>query len=135
MVINSSALLAGLLGEPDADRYFQAIDAVPSRTISAGSLLELYLVLEDRLGPLGGDQLDLFLLEADIKVIPFDRASGHRAAGVSPIRQGAASGAAHLWRLHVVRALEGDGRAVALQGRRLHEDRRGASARLAPRQS
>lgn len=73
MVIDSSALLAGLLGEPGADRYLQAIDAAPSRKISAGSVLELYLVLEDRLGGLGGDQLDLILLEAEIKVIPLDR--------------------------------------------------------------
>jgi ribonuclease VapC len=54
MVIDTSALLAVLLQEPDAGRVAQAIEAGPPRLLSAVSLLEASIVIESRKGDAGG---------------------------------------------------------------------------------
>ncbi len=53
MVIDTSALLAVLLQEPDAGRVAQAIEAAPLRLLSAASLLEASIVIESRKGEAG----------------------------------------------------------------------------------
>lgn len=74
MVIDTSALMAILLDEPDRPRFTAAIAAGPVRVISAGTLLEAGLVVESRLGEAGGRELDLLLHRADVQVVPVDRA-------------------------------------------------------------
>jgi ribonuclease VapC len=54
MVIDTSALVAVLVGEPDADRYEEAIDRDPVRLMSVASVLETAIVLENRYGEAGG---------------------------------------------------------------------------------
>lgn len=50
MVIDTSALVAILFAEPEADRFAEAIADDPSRLISAASLLEASIVLESERG-------------------------------------------------------------------------------------
>ena len=50
MVIDTSALVAILSLEPEAARLAQAIEADPTRLISAATLLEAGIVMEARLG-------------------------------------------------------------------------------------
>ena len=50
MVIDTSAVLAILFDEPEADDIEMAIDADPVRLISAASYLETAIVVESRLG-------------------------------------------------------------------------------------
>ena len=50
MVIDTSAVIAILLGEPGADRLLGAVSAAPDRLMSSASLVECGLVLQGRLG-------------------------------------------------------------------------------------
>jgi hypothetical protein len=48
MVIDSSAIIAILCDEPEAERFTKAIENDPTRLISAASLLETSIVIENR---------------------------------------------------------------------------------------
>lgn len=72
MVIDTSALVAVLLGEPAADRYEDAIDRDPARLMSVASVLETAIVLENRYGEAGGRELDLLIHRLPIQVIGVD---------------------------------------------------------------
>ena len=69
MVIDSSALMAILLSEPDAEQIERAINADPTRFISGVSVVETSMVVENRYGPIGGRELDLLLHNAAIEVV------------------------------------------------------------------
>ena len=70
MIIDTSAVVAILLAESDAARYERAISLAWPRRMSAVALLETTMVIEGRNGPDAGDDLDLFLQEADIELEP-----------------------------------------------------------------
>jgi ribonuclease VapC len=72
MVIDTSALLALLLDEPDAEAYRAALDEDEARLVSAATLLETAIVIEARKGEAGGRELDLLIHRAEIAVIPVD---------------------------------------------------------------
>jgi ribonuclease VapC len=71
MVIDTSALLAILLGEPEAEKFSAAIDADSRRLVSAASALEASIVIEVRKGPAGGRELDLLMHRAQMDIVPF----------------------------------------------------------------
>ncbi len=70
MIVDTSAVVAILLAESDAARYERAISLAWPRRMSAVALLETTMVIEGRSGPDAGDDLDLFLREADIELEP-----------------------------------------------------------------
>ena len=70
MTIDTSAILAILLREPDAERFARSITAASSRRISAATLLEATIVLESRFGPVAGHELDAFLSRAQLELEP-----------------------------------------------------------------
>jgi ribonuclease VapC len=72
VVIDTSALLVLLGNEPGAARFREAIEADPTRLISAATVLESSLVVESRWGEAGGRELDLLLLKARAELVPFD---------------------------------------------------------------
>lgn len=72
MVIDTSALVAVLLDEPDRRRFTQAIASTPIRVISAASVLEAGIVIESKLGEAGGRELDLLLHRAAVEVVAVD---------------------------------------------------------------
>lgn len=72
MVVDSSAILAILLGEADAATYAAAIEADPSPVMSAVSLLEITLVIGARKKEMGLALLDRFIDEGRIEVVAFD---------------------------------------------------------------
>ena len=72
MVIDASALLAILLGEPEADDFSRAIAADSRRLISALSVLEAAIVIHSRKGPAGGRELDLLLHSAAVTTVSLD---------------------------------------------------------------
>ena len=73
MVIDTSALLAVLLQEPDASRVAQAIETGSPRLLSAASLLEASIVIESRKGEAGGRELDLLIYRGGIEVVGVDQ--------------------------------------------------------------
>ena len=72
MVIDTSAVIAILFGEEDAERYSTAIDIDPTRLMSAASVLEACLVVERELGDEGIRELDILLLKVGIETIAFN---------------------------------------------------------------
>ena len=72
MIIDTSALLAILLDEPERRRYNELIEASGKRLLSAASLVEAGMVLEVRGGEAAGRELDLFLHRAKFEVVPLD---------------------------------------------------------------
>ena len=82
MIIDTSAVLAVLFREPDAERFARAITMAPSRRMSVATLVETTIVLESRSGPASGYELDAFLLEAGIELEPVtaDQAQAARRA-------------------------------------------------------
>ena len=72
MVVDTSALIALLLDEPEAEDFRVALEDDEKRLVSAGTLLEAALVIEARKGEAGGRELDLLLQKASFTVVPVD---------------------------------------------------------------
>ena len=72
MVIDTSAIVAIALNEPDAAELELRIADDPVRLISAATILETTMVLETRLGDAGGREFDLWLLKVGVEVVPVD---------------------------------------------------------------
>ncbi|MDQ2860078.1 MAG: type II toxin-antitoxin system VapC family toxin [Pseudomonadota bacterium] len=72
MVIDTSAIVAILLGEPQAERLAEAIEQGAPRRLSAASLLEASIVIEARKGEDGVRDLDLLVYRSGIEIVPFD---------------------------------------------------------------
>lgn len=70
MVIDTSALVAILLGEPEAEPFALAIAGDPGRLIVAFTALEAGIVMEAKKGEAGGRELDLLLHHARIDIVP-----------------------------------------------------------------
>lgn len=72
MVIDTSALLAIFLGEPERRGFLDAITQAETRWISAANTLETAIVLEARRGEAAGREFDLFLHQAKVHVVSVD---------------------------------------------------------------
>jgi len=72
MVIDTSALVAILLDEPERRAFNEKIEADPRRLVSAVTFVETALVIEARVGEAGGRELDLFLHRANVEMAPVD---------------------------------------------------------------
>lgn len=71
MIVDSSAILAILLREPEADRLSAALLASAFPRMSAPNFLELSMVSLSRRGPMGVTDVDLTLARFRIQVAPF----------------------------------------------------------------
>ena len=96
MVLDTSALLALLLDEPEAEEFRVAVEEDLTRLVSAATLLETAIVIEARKGELGGRELDALIQKADVVVVPVEAehvsearrayrrfGKGHHAAGLN----------------------------------------------------
>jgi ribonuclease VapC len=72
MVIDTSALLAILLDEPERRTFNEAIEAAESRRMSTATFVEVSIVIESRFGAEGLRDLDLFIERSGIELIPVD---------------------------------------------------------------
>ena len=72
MVLDTSALVALLLDEPEAEEFRAAVEEDTTRLVSAATLLETALIIEARKGEPGGRELDSLILKADIVVVAVD---------------------------------------------------------------
>lgn len=72
MVIDSSALLAILLDEPERRAFNEAIEQAAVRRLSVANLLETSIVIETRFGAEGLRDLDHFLAIAGIERVAVD---------------------------------------------------------------
>ncbi|MFN8031828.1 MAG: type II toxin-antitoxin system VapC family toxin [Mycobacterium sp.] len=72
MVIDTSAVVAMLAGEPEAERFEAAVAADQVRLMSTASYLETAIVIETRFGEPGGRELDLWLHRAAVDLVAVD---------------------------------------------------------------
>ena len=72
MVIDTSALIAILLGEPQTEALARAIAKDPKRLLSAFSTVEAHIVITAKKGESGGRELDLLLYRCQIETVAFN---------------------------------------------------------------
>jgi ribonuclease VapC len=73
LVVDTSAAIAILTGEPLGGAVADALDAAERPLISAATLVELGIVLEARLGPVGTAVVERFLRAGGLEVSAVDR--------------------------------------------------------------
>ena len=71
MIVDSSAIVAVLLREADADDLANKLTAVLPLRMSAATYLEVSIVMESKGGPRAGYELDDFIAKTEIEIIPF----------------------------------------------------------------
>lgn len=72
MVIDTSALVAMLADESDAEHLEACVTDDPVRMMSTASYLEAAIVIESRFGESGGRELDLWLHRASVDLVAVD---------------------------------------------------------------
>jgi ribonuclease VapC len=72
MVVDTSALIAILFGEPETESLVKALVNDPKKMISAFNMLESAIVVEAKKGEAGGRELDLLVHRARIEIIPLN---------------------------------------------------------------
>ena len=72
VVIDTSALLAILLGEPERGKFLELLSESETRLLSAANALETAIVVESRRGEAAGRELDLFLHRTKIEIVAVD---------------------------------------------------------------
>lgn len=81
MVIDTSALVAILQGEPERRLFIDAIEAADSRAMSVATFVEISIVVEARHGAEGLRDLDHFISRAGIELVAVDAEQGMAARG------------------------------------------------------
>jgi len=79
VIVDSSALLAVLLNESDADMFEEALAVAPTLAIAAPTALETSIVLAAKLGDGAITELDNLIRELGISVSPFSEKLYYRA--------------------------------------------------------
>ena len=74
MVMDSSALIAILLGEPEAEALAVAMADAPKRLLGVVTALETSIVIEAKKGEFGGRELDLLLRRTGVDIVGMDAA-------------------------------------------------------------
>lgn len=72
MVIDTSAILAIFLGEPERQAFLELLRQDDSRLLSAGNALETAIVLEARRGASVIRELDLFIYRTRVDIVSID---------------------------------------------------------------
>ena len=78
IAVDSSALVAIVLGEPEAEAMLQALARQPA-VLGAATLVESSILVESRQGPDATRDLDLLVAGAIDEVAPFDSAHAQAA--------------------------------------------------------
>jgi ribonuclease VapC len=71
MIVDSSAVIAAITGEPSSARIIGALATAERRAVGAPTLVETGIVLVARLGPAGRTVLVRFCDELEIDSLPF----------------------------------------------------------------
>lgn len=85
IVIDSSALVAILEEEPEADRFLQLLRDAPRRLVSAVIVYETGIVIGVRRGRESADEILAFLEELGVEIVPF--AEPHIAGALAAYRR------------------------------------------------
>lgn len=80
MIVDTSALVAVVLGEPDAELLLRRMASAGSLALSAATLTEALIVVEARQGSEASSDLMALIAELEAEVIGFDEAQAELAA-------------------------------------------------------
>lgn len=69
MIVDTSVIVAILLGEPEADEFSRVLLTTPDCRMSVMSLLETTIALNTRSGPAAEDLLEPMLAEMDVELV------------------------------------------------------------------
>jgi len=69
VIIDTSALVATLEQEPEAERIVRTLASAPERTLSAANLVEAGIVMQARRGDDGARDLDLLLAKLRVDIV------------------------------------------------------------------
>ncbi len=72
MVLDTSAIMAMLLGEPSSEQLIAAVESDPRRLVSAATVVEASLVMLGRYGEAGEPLLDRLFRSLGATVVPVD---------------------------------------------------------------
>lgn len=70
MILDTSAVVAVLKGEPEAERLIAALEDDPVRRMSAASLVEAAIVMQARYGDAGEREVDVFVQRSRVDIVP-----------------------------------------------------------------
>jgi ribonuclease VapC len=79
VILDTSAVVAILLGEPERDQFITALAEAEDLLISAATLLEASIVVQSKLGEGGVTDLDELLATAGVRCVAVDLAQAHAA--------------------------------------------------------
>ena len=79
VIVDSSAVIAILRAEPEAEAFAQAIDAAPRCLMSAANFLEAAIVVDRSRTAIPGRRLDELIRELAIVIEPVSAAQAHIA--------------------------------------------------------
>lgn len=94
MIVDTSAIVAILRGEPERDQFIRAVSAQRPTRISAASYFEAGIQIDKKEDPVRGHLLDSFIVRARMEIVPvsveqariarqayreYGKGSGHRA--------------------------------------------------------
>jgi len=79
MIIDTSAIIAILFNEADAEKYAEAITRADACRISAATFVETAVVVEAQTRNNGGRQFDAFMRRAGIAIEPVSEEQAHIA--------------------------------------------------------
>lgn len=80
MIVDTSAVLAVIFGEPDAEFYLNAMSGADSLAISAATLTETLIVAEARQGAEAATDVGALLADLEAQVVPVDEEQAELAA-------------------------------------------------------
>ena len=69
MIVDTSALVGILNGEPDAETTEDALVSARTRRISAATLVELFVVIDGKRDPVRSARLDELLERSDVEIV------------------------------------------------------------------
>ena len=115
MILDTSALVAILYGEPEARDFVERIRAADVCRISVANHVELSMVVESQLGP-DHRQADAFLRRAGVVVEPVTVEQGDLARRLFSTSAKAGTKRPELWRPICLRARQSDGEALLFKG-------------------
>ncbi|MGH3098655.1 MAG: type II toxin-antitoxin system VapC family toxin [Streptosporangiales bacterium] len=81
VVVDTSAAVAVIFGEPGSEELLGHLEDAESRLMSAATRVELGIVVEGRLGLEGSEVVARFLRDADIETAGVDGEAAERALG------------------------------------------------------
>jgi ribonuclease VapC len=79
VVLDTSAIVAVLAGEPERERFISLLADADDPTMSAATLVETSIVMLARTGPAGVQDLDDFLAAAAVRCVALDSIQAHLA--------------------------------------------------------